>query len=129
MCENCLTPWKCNGPHLEKVYGTGPRDLNSLDGDPRFLDKLWEIAQLHASKQMDYGSDEDPFANIRSSVDFGVPAWVGALVRLNDKVTRLKQFSKKGVLQNESALDSMLDIAVYSLVAAILYQEEERGEV
>lgn len=19
-CPNCLTPWKCNGPHLEKVH-------------------------------------------------------------------------------------------------------------
>lgn len=100
------------------------RDLDTIGGDPRFLDAVWEIVQLHAKKQKDYGSEQDPFANVRASEDFGVPSWVGALVRLNDKVTRLKNFADKRVLQNESALDSMYDISVYALIAAILYKEE-----
>jgi hypothetical protein len=56
-----------------------------------------------------------------------VPAWVGGLVRLHDKVTRLKTFAKKRRLANESAKDSMLDIAVYSLIGYLLYEEEEDG--
>jgi len=47
------------------------------------------------------------------------------LVRLNDKIVRLKSFAKKGKLANESAKDSMMDIAVYALIALILYEEEK----
>ena len=102
------------------------RDFDALPGDPRFKDVLWTVAQLHARKQADYGSDGDPFANVRASGDFGVAPWIGALVRLNDKVTRLKNFASKHTLANESAEDSMLDIAVYAMIALILYREESR---
>lgn len=109
---------------------TGPRPATAgagpLEGrgDPRFHALLAEIARLHDKKQADYGANTDPFANVRASQEFGVPAWVGALVRLNDKVTRLKAFSRRGSLANESAEDSMMDIAVYALIALILYREQ-----
>lgn len=92
-------------------------------GDPRFHALLDEIGRLHDKKQADYGAEGDPFANVRASQEWGVPAWVGALVRLNDKVHRLKQFAQRGTLANESAEDSMLDIAVYALIALVLYRE------
>lgn len=97
-----------------------------MTGDPRFHALLKEIGELHDLKQEDYGVDADPFANVRASQEFGVPPWIGALVRLNDKVTRLKAFARKGTLANESAKDSMLDIMVYAGIAYILYEEEER---
>lgn len=102
----------------------GLLDTGGRDGDPRFHAELQHIADLHDKKQKDYGSDTDPFANVRASSEWGVPSWVGAMVRLNDKVHRLKQFAKKGVLHNESAEDSMRDIAVYALIALILYREQ-----
>jgi len=94
-------------------------------GDPRFHALLSRIGDLHDTKQRDYGSAGDPFANVRASKKCGVKPWVGALVRLNDKVHRLQEFAKKGVLANESAKDSMLDIAVYALIMHVLYEEEE----
>jgi len=94
-------------------------------GDPRFHALLERIGELHDLKQEDYGAEADPFANVRSSEEFGVPAWVGALIRLNDKVTRLKAFARKGKLANESAKDSMLDIMVYAGIVHILYEEQE----
>lgn len=99
-----------------------------MTGDPRFHAALQRIADLHDKKQEDYGAEGDPFANIRASENWGIPAWVGALVRLNDKVHRLQQFALKGELANESAVDSMEDIAVYALIAKILYQEESREQ-
>jgi len=93
-------------------------------GDRRFLEKLEQIAALHSAKQQDYGVGEDPFANIRASQDFGVPPWVGAVIRLNDKVTRIKSFIRNGTLRNEPIVDSFRDIAVYSLIAWILFEEE-----
>lgn len=104
------------------ILGTGGR------GDPRFHALLQQIADLHDKKQADYGKDADPFANVRASRFWGIAPWVGALVRLNDKVSRLQSFARKGALANESAEDSMMDIAVYALIALILYREErEKG--
>lgn len=99
-----------------------------MAGDPRFHALLKEIGELHDKKQEDYGSDTDPFANVRSSLDFGVAPWVGALIRLNDKVTRLKTLTRKGVLVNESVIDSFMDIGVYALIGLILYREAEGDE-
>lgn len=78
---------------------------------------------LHATKQKDYGKPNDPFANVRSSEEWGVPGWVGAMVRANDKVKRLQTFANTGVLANEGVRDSLLDIAVYSLIALTLFDE------
>ncbi len=90
----------------------------------RFHELLKIAGEMHDKKQSDYGRGDDPFANIRASINWGVPAWVGAMVRLNDKVNRLQSLRLKGSLANESALDSFMDIAVYALIAHTLYEQE-----
>ncbi len=93
-------------------------------GDPRFHALLKEIADLHDKKQLDYGTNADPLNNIRGSKEWGVPPWVGALIRGNDKMKRLQKFAKDGKLANESARDSFMDLAVYALLGLILFEEE-----
>lgn len=90
----------------------------------RFHEVLKEMGELHDRKQADYGKADDPFANVRASEEWGMPSWVGAFIRINDKLNRLKSFARKGSLQNESAKDSMLDIAVYAIIAYVLYEQE-----
>ena len=130
----CLPGWqRSKGARLETMVAhyleipvlTYP-DLTPVrhPSSARFHALLQEAAALHDQKQADYGSDSDPFANVRASEDWGIASWVGALVRLNDKVQRLKAFARKGSLQNESAQDSMVDIAVYALIAHVLYDEQ-----
>jgi len=85
---------------------------------------LKELGELHDRKQQDYGSDNDPFANVRASEKWGIPPWVGALMRAGDKMARLQNFARKRQLANESAQDSMRDIAVYMGIALVLYEEE-----
>jgi hypothetical protein len=82
-----------------------------------------EILALSDRKQIDYGSDSDPFANVRGSEELGIPAWKGACVRLGDKWKRIQQFAKRGTLANESFEDSLMDAAVYALIALVLYRE------
>lgn len=94
-----------------------------MSGDKRFHGHLERLAELHDRKARDYGKDDDPLANVRASEEWGIPAWVGAMCRLTDKVRRLQTFARKGELTNESALDSFDDIAVYALLARILYEE------
>lgn len=90
-----------------------------------FHDLLKEMGQMHDRKQADYGREDDPFANVRASEEFGMPAWVGAMVRANDKMRRLQVAATGKKLRNESAEDSFLDMAVYALIGLILYREEE----
>jgi hypothetical protein len=89
----------------------------------RFHDILAELATLHDRKQADYGREGDPFANVRGSADFGVAPWVGAMIRLNDKVRRIQKAAAGGTLANESVIDSFNDIAVYVVIARVLYEE------
>ena len=90
----------------------------------RFHRIVQEIADLHDRKAQDYGTDEDPLNNVRAATAWGMPAWVGAMVRLTDKVKRLQALRTKGSLANESAIDSFRDIAVYAIIAEILFEEE-----
>ena len=89
---------------------------------------LREMAELHDKKERDYGTEGDPLANIRGSEDFGVPAWTGCEVRLNDKQRRIHNFIRKRELVNESVEDSLLDRAVYSVIALQLYREQAKRE-
>lgn len=97
-------------------------------GDPRFLAAVEDMRQLHIKKTQDYGNstNKDPLANLRASERFGVPAWVGAMLRLNDKVTRVQSFIANGRLANEPIEDSFRDIAAYALLALILFQETNK---
>lgn len=89
------------------------------------LDKvLADIRAMHDKKQADYGRDGDPFANIRSSTEWGIPAWVGSLVRGGDKFKRLQKAASGKQLRNESVEDSLIDLAVYAIIALILWREE-----
>ncbi len=60
-------------------------------------------------KQRDYGS-----GNISSFGEFGV------LVRMNDKMERLKNLLKMESPKNESVEDSYLDLANYAIIAVLL---------
>ena len=94
-------------------------------GDPRFHAWLKKLGELHDKKQLDYGRSHDPFANVRGAEDFGVPGWVGALIRANDKMRRLQKAAQGGTLANEGVVDSLMDLAVYAIIALILFEEEQ----
>lgn len=84
---------------------------------------LGEMRKLHSDKQSDYAVPQDPFSNIRQSEDFGIPGWLGAVIRANDKVSRLKTFARTGDLKCESVEDSLLDAANYFLIGLVLYRQ------
>lgn len=84
---------------------------------------LEEMADLHERKARDYGTGEDPLANIRASEEFGVPAWLGAVLRGNDKMKRLKAYAINGTLANEGVEDSLMDLAAYAMIALVLFRE------
>lgn len=129
-CPKCGSPervlnkedgrYYCNSLGCNEVL-TPPPPVAT--GHPEFYRILDEMKALHEKKAADYGLGKDMLANCRGSTEFGLPAWVGVAVRMNDKMTRLKSFAQKGTLANESVEDSLIDLANYSVLALILYRE------
>lgn len=75
-------------------------------------DMCKEAKSLMRKKNMDYGGDEDPFRNFRM---FGT---MGFLVRMSDKLARLRTFSERGKfdVQDEGTRDSLIDLINYSVL-------------
>ena len=93
-----------------------------------FVRLLKEMQQLHESKSADYGSEEDPLANIRQGADFVcIEPWRGCMVRIADKVQRLRTYCRTGRLVHEGVRDTLLDLAAYSLLAIVLFDEGRDG--
>lgn len=90
----------------------------------KFHRLLREMGDLHDKKQADYGRKDDPFANVRASEDFGIEGWIGALIRMNDKMRRLQAAARGQNLKNESVADSLMDLACYALIGLCLYEED-----
>jgi hypothetical protein len=107
---------------------TGDSLLTASDirpGSREFLDVLDELKQLHLRKTMDYGVDEDALSNIRSSADVvNMPAWAGCILRISDKMHRLKAFFRRGRCEFDGVEDTLKDIACYAAIALVLYREQ-----
>jgi hypothetical protein len=95
-------------------------------GHPGFYELLEQMADLHSRKNHDYAGESDPLKNLRACERLNLKPFLGVLVRLQDKWSRLEEFVKSGQLmvKNESVIDTLMDNAVYSLLAIILYQEQ-----
>lgn len=92
-------------------------------GHPGFIEALRELEKLHVSKSVGYGVDDDPLSNCRASEQFGIPAWVGTMVRANDKMHRIQRAAAGVDLTHEGVEDSLIDLAAYALIALVLYRE------
>jgi len=92
--------------------------------DERFNEILSELSAMHAKKMEDYGTYNDPYANVRASEHFGIPAWVGCVIRANDKMIRIQKAARDGKLANESIEDSLRDLAVYAIIGLCLWEEK-----
>jgi hypothetical protein len=115
---------------IERLRGDGLRQTDVHQTSQAFFDLCDGLKEMHRKKSRDYGcpSGTDPLANIRNGAKFvGIPAWRAAMVRLSDKVTRLATFNATGHLHNEGVIDTLEDLASYSLLALLLYREENDG--
>ncbi len=101
-------------------------DMNKQIGV--FYEILDVIKELHDKKRHDYGANEDIFANFRLSELSGISAWKGSVVRMGDKYARISNFIKKGEFKfkEEGIKDTLMDMAIYSLITMILFEEEEQ---
>jgi len=96
-----------------------------MPGHPRFHELLEEIRELHNRKNADYSEENNPLSNFYECERFNVPAWKGCLVRISDKTSRIFRLAAKGKaeVKDESIIDTLKDLAVYSLICIILYEQ------
>jgi len=119
----------------DDIRWTGDSILAKQDDDIRpgsreFLAVLDEIKHLHLRKTLDYGVDEDALSNIRSSADVvHMPAWAGAILRISDKMHRLKAYFRRGKVEFDGLSDTLKDIASYAVIAEVLRREEQSDPV
>jgi hypothetical protein len=99
-------------------------------GSREFLAILEELKTLHLAKTLDYGVDEDALSNIRQSADVvNMPAWAGCILRISDKMHRLKAYFRRGKCEFDGIEDTLKDIACYSAIALVLYREGQAEPV
>jgi hypothetical protein len=82
---------------------------------------------LHVRKNAGYSpEDTDAWANFRECTQFGISAADGCLVRLCDKYRRFFNVytNPENDQVSESAIDTLKDLAAYSIILAVLLEEE-----
>lgn len=98
-------------------------------GSLGFMEILEEVKKLHIAKSQDYGDDADALANIRSGAEIvGISPWKACLIRLADKMTRLRTVCRTGECQFDGVEDTLLDMCAYAAIALNLYREEQNGK-
>ena len=119
----------CGDGVLSETYAEwNPPTPKYRPGTDSFVAVLEELRSLHMRKTMDYGVDEDALANIRNSADvINVPAYAGCVLRMADKMQRLRSFFRRGEVEFDGVEDTLLDIAAYAAIALVVYREHARG--
>lgn len=117
----------CDGGRCHTIPSAAEIISRRHPSSTAFLALLAEMQKLHESKSADYGSEDDPLANIRQGADFvNIEPWRGCMVRIADKVQRLRTYCRTGRLVHEGVRDTLLDLSAYSLLAIVLFDEQQR---
>jgi hypothetical protein len=115
----------------DDIRWTGDSIIAKQDDDIRpgsreFLAVLDELRTLHLRKTLDYGVDEDALSNIRQSSEVvNMPAWAGCILRISDKMHRLKAYFRRGKCEFDGVEDTLKDIACYAAIALVLHRESD----
>ena len=88
----------------------------------RFKEIVANMAKVYEAKNKDYGNSFD------KSIDkYG---YVSFFVRSNDKIERAKSIilNNKAEVKDESIMDTLLDNAVYNIMAAMKIEEDIKND-
>ena len=87
-----------------------------------------EMERLHTAKNAGYAgvAAKDPWANFRMARWFGVTPFTGCMIRMSDKLVRIKHLVENPAADQvgENIKDTLFDLAIYSLIALCLWDEE-----
>lgn len=85
-----------------------------------------ELGEIHNVKNHDYSGGEY-LSDIIASKRMGIVPWKNALLRMQQKMSRMESFAKQEELKvkDESVEDTLKDMAVYSLLCLLLYRHKK----
>ena len=95
----------------------------------RFCEKARAVVE---KKNQDYGGGLDAYANFKGSQAFGVSPVIGILLRVQDKMMRIKTYADTGALlvKDESVEDAIIDIMNYMIImAGYILDEKEQAQL
>jgi hypothetical protein len=93
-------------------------------GSREFIAVLDEVRDLFTRKGNDYGTNENAFSNIdESAAVVNIAPWSACVLRIADKLHRLKAFHRRGKCEFDGVEDTLLDGAVYFLIALVKYRQ------
>ena len=101
--------------------------MSAVPETSRFSELLNEMHDIYERKNSGYAGQDylDPFANFRMAENLGISAFKGCLVRMSDKFVRICNLTRDETNNkvNETITDTLMDLAVYSLIAICLFEE------
>lgn len=99
---------------IKTPYCTNPTEIYTDD----FLRITNQMHDIYIKKNNDYGNSFD-----KSMDKFGIAS---AIIRMNDKLERLKTLSKKeSMVKDESVQDTLLDLANYAIMTVMYLKKHE----
>jgi hypothetical protein len=102
---------------------------------PRYYELLEKMKDIAEKKGSDYSGQKDVYENFKVCEEFGVPSFMGVLIRITDKHSRLKQLTRKMMkdeapaVADESFKDTLIDMANYCLICTVLFEEYEKDKI
>ena len=102
---------------IKTPYCTNPTEIYTDD----FLRITNQMHDIYIKKNHDYGNSFD-----KSMDEFGIAS---AIIRMNDKLERLKTLSKKeSMVKDESVQDTLLDLANYAIMTVMYLKKQNHSE-
>lgn len=91
----------------------------------RFDELIQKMKIIHTQKDKDYSGSEE-LGNLKACQELGISPYVGVIMRISDKHKRICNLVKTGLkaeVDEEKLEDSLMDMAIYCILAIILYEE------
>jgi hypothetical protein len=97
----------------------------------RFHDIVKEMIELHDRKNHDYAGGEYLSNFLMCEKHMGVPAWIGCIIRLSDKMARIMNLAKTDEISvgDETITDTLMDLAVYAIITRMLYEDFKKCNI
>ena len=120
---------------LKELFGISEDKWGNYHGHPKFYKILEQMAELHSKKNKDYATKEDPLRNFKRAAEWAkkyklitdgyesVKVAIIYMLKQLDAAFKLLGDNQKGEV--EGFIDRMMDIAIYSVLIMILYEEDE----
>lgn len=102
---------------MKKIKDFSPEEFGNI---------MQELISLHHAKNHDYAGG-DYLSDIIASRRAGILPWKNALLRIQQKISRLESFAKQGEfsVMDEKLEDTCKDLAVYSILLLMLYRHKK----